>query len=154
MKGILKALAPKLVSVVASSNPVAATVLKMATKKLGLPDNSTPEQIEEEIERNPEKASLISDVELQVKQMDIELETFKTQVADVQDARSKFGKDPTPKILAVLAMLGFLAYIFMVTLQAPENNDDAIVNLVLGYLGGLVTGISSFYFGSSHNGNS
>lgn len=154
MKGILKALAPKLVSVVASSNPVAATVLKMATKKLGLPDNSTPEQIEEEIERNPEKASLISDVELQVKQMDIELETFKTQVADVQDARSKFGKDPTPKILAILAMLGFLAYIFMVTLQAPENNDDAIVNLVLGYLGGLVTGISSFYFGSSHNGNS
>jgi|TARA_R100001594_G_scaffold128584_1_gene166877 hypothetical protein len=154
MKGILKALAPKLVSVVASSNPVAGTVLKMATKKLGLPDNSTPEQIEEEIERNPEKASLISDVELQVKQMDIELETFKTQVADVQDARSKFGKDPTPKILAVLAMLGFLAYIFMVTLQAPENNDDAIVNLVLGYLGGLVTGISSFYFGSSHNGNS
>ena len=154
MKGILKALAPKLVSVVASSNPVAGTVLKMATKKLGLPDNSTPEQIEEEIERNPEKASLISDVELQVKQMDIELESFKTQVADVQDARSKFGKDPTPKILAVLAMLGFLAYIFMVTLQAPENNDDAIVNLVLGYLGGLVTGISSFYFGSSHNGNS
>ena len=154
MKGILKALAPKLLDVVASSNPVAGTVLKMATKKLGLPDNSTPEQIEEEIERNPEKASLISDVELQVKQMDIELETFKTQVADVQDARSKFGKDPTPKILAVLAMLGFLAYIFMVTLQAPENNDDAIVNLVLGYLGGLVTGISSFYFGSSHNGNS
>jgi hypothetical protein len=41
----------------------------------------------------------------------------------------------------------------MVTLQAPESNDDAIVNLVLGYLGGLVSGIASFYFGSSHNGD-
>ena len=49
MKGILKALAPKLVDVVASSNPVAGTVLKMATRKLGLPENSTPEQIEDEI---------------------------------------------------------------------------------------------------------
>ena len=154
MKGILKALDPKLVGVVASSNPVAGTILKMATKKLGMPDNSTPEQIEEEIERNPEKAALISDIELQVKKMDIELEAFKTEVADVQDARQHFGKDHTPRILAVLAMLGFLAYIFMVTLQAPENNDDAIVNLVLGYLGGLVTGVTSFYFGSSHNGNS
>lgn len=48
----------------------------------------------------------------------------------------KGSKDPTPKLLAVLAMVGFLAYIFMVTLQAPEANDDAIVNLVLGYLGG------------------
>ena len=93
MKGILKALAPKLVDVVASSNPVAGTVLKMATKKLGMPDNSTPEQIEEEIERNPEKASLISDVEQQVKMMNIKLEAYKTEVDDRKDAREMFSQD-------------------------------------------------------------
>jgi hypothetical protein len=37
--------------------------------------------------------------------------------------------------------------------EDPVKMDDAIVNLVLGYLGGLVTGVTSFYFGSSHNGN-
>jgi len=38
----------------------------------------------------------------------------------------------------------------MVTIQDPAANDDGIVNLVLGYLGGIVSSIISFYYGASH----
>ena len=29
-------------------------------------------------------------------------------------------------------------------------NDDVVVNLILGYLGGLVSGISAYFFGGSN----
>ena len=44
----------------------------------------------------------------------------------------------------------FGAYIALVTIQPPDANDDGIVNLVLGYLGGIVSSIISFYYGASH----
>jgi uncharacterized membrane protein len=56
--------------------------------------------------------------------------------------------DWTPKVLAMLAFLFFGGYVSMVTLM-PEQNE-AIVNLVLGYLGGIVSAVVSFYFGASH----
>ena len=153
LKGLLGALAPTLVKTVASSNPIAGMGVKLAAKKLGLPETSNIAQIEEAVENEPEKAEILQDAELEIKKLTANIEGFKLETEDRQDARNKFAKDPTPKVIAVLAMVGFLAYIFTVTLQAPESNDDAIVNLVLGYLGGLVSGIASFYFGSSHNGS-
>ena len=54
-------------------------------------------------------------------------------------------------MFAIISLVGFIAYIFMVTLQPPDSNDNAIVNLIIGYLGGLVSGISAFFFGSSQN---
>ena len=152
LKGILGALAPTLVKTVASSNPIAGMAVKLAAKKLGMPETSSIEQIEEAVENEPEKAEILQDAELEIKKLTANIEGFRLETEDRQDARKTFSKDATPRVLALLSMGGFLAYIFMVTLQAPEANDDAIVNLVLGYLGGLVSGISSFYFGSSNNG--
>ena len=43
-----------------------------------------------------------------------------------------------------------MGYIFFVTLQPPEQNSEARINLVLGYLGGLASAVISFYFGASH----
>lgn len=37
----------------------------------------------------------------------------------------------------------------MVTLMPYEQNE-AVINLVLGYLGGIVSAVVSFYFGASH----
>jgi hypothetical protein len=45
---------------------------------------------------------------------------------------------------------GFMGYIFLVTLQPPEQNSEALINLVLGYLGGLASAVISFYFGASN----
>jgi Ni,Fe-hydrogenase I cytochrome b subunit len=50
----------------------------------------------------------------------------------------------------MLCILFFGGYIFSVTFLPPEANSEAVINLVLGYLGGVVSAIVSFYFGASN----
>ena len=64
--------------------------------------------------------------------------------------RKRRSKDWTARIIGLFTIGGFLGYIFLVTLQPPEQNSEALINLVLGYLGGLASAIISFYFGASH----
>ena len=112
------------------------------------------EAIEQILETQPEKAMLVKqadgDFKDRIREMEIDLESFKAEVDDRKDARAKFSDDPTPKVFAMFALLGFLAYVFLVTIQPPDANDDGVVNLILGYLGGLVSGISAFFFGGSN----
>ena len=37
--------------------------------------------------------------------------------------------------------------------QPADDNDLNVVNLVLGYLGGIVSSVVSFYFGASKSGS-
>ena len=50
----------------------------------------------------------------------------------------------------MVALIGFIGYVFMVTIQPVDANDDGVVNLILGYLGGLVSGISAYFFGGTN----
>ena len=102
---------------------------------------ATPEQLAE-----LKKAEL--DFQVQMKKLDVDV--FALETEDIQHARSAFKGDWTPKFIAVACVLFFGAYIALVTLQDPTANDDGIVNLVLGYLGGIVSSIISFYYGASH----
>ena len=149
--GLLKTLAPTVAS--AAGGPMVGMAVKMVAAKLGVPE-ANADKIEEILETQPEKAMLVkqADREFQdrIREMEIDLESFKAEVDDRKDARSKFADDPTPKIFAMLALIGFLGYVFMVTIQPPDANDDGVVNLILGYLGGLVSGISAFFFGGSN----
>jgi len=149
--GLLKSLAPTVAE--AAGGPLAGMAVKMVASKIGVP-NASVEKIEEILETQPEKAMLVkqADREFQdrIREMEIDLESFKAEVDDRKDARNKFADDPTPKIFAMLALIGFLGYVFMVTIQPPDANDDGVVNLILGYLGGLVSGISAFFFGGSN----
>jgi len=149
--GLLKTLAPTVAS--AAGGPMAGMAVKMVAAKLGVPDASV-ETIEQILETQPEKAALVKQADGEfkdrIREMEIDLESFKTEVDDRKDARNKFADDPTPKIFAMLALMGFLGYVFMVTIQPPDANDDGVVNLILGYLGGLVSGISAFFFGGSN----
>ena len=128
--------------------------LKMVTSKLGVP-NASLQKVEQILEDEPEKASLIQEADKEfadkIKELEINLEAFKVETEDRQDARRAFKEDITSKVFAIISLVGFIAYIFMVTLQPPDSNDNAIVNLIIGYLGGLVSGISAFFFGSSQN---
>ena len=74
-------------------------------------------------------------LKLRMKELDVDLYALET--ADIQDARGKFSKDWTSSIIGVTVVGGFMGYIFLVTLQPPEQNSEALINLVLGYLGGL-----------------
>ncbi len=128
--------------------------LKMVTSKLGVP-NASLQKVEQILEDEPEKASLIQEADREfadkIKELEINLEAFKVETEDRQDARRAFKEDITSKVFAIISLVGFIGYIFMVTLQPPDSNDNAIVNLIIGYLGGLVSGISAFFFGSSQN---
>ena len=104
-------------------------------------NNATPEQMLE-----LKKA----EAEFEIKMKELEVDVFKLETADIQDARGKFSKDWTARIIGIAVVGGFMGYIFLVTIQPPEQNSEALINLVLGYLGGLASAIISFYFGASN----
>jgi hypothetical protein len=81
---------------------------------------------------------------------ELDVDVFKLETDDIQNARMAFKGDWTPKFIAVTCVLFFGGYIALVTLQDPATTDNGIVNLVLGYLGGIVSSIISFYYGASH----
>jgi hypothetical protein len=149
IKNIVGAVAPTLGTALAG--PLGGTAAQAISAVLGCKNDpksistamqqATPEQLAE-----IKKAEL--DFEAQMKKMDVDI--FNLETADVQDARKAFKGDWTPRVFGLFSLCGFLGYIFLVTLQPPDANSDTIVSLVLGYLGGLVSGISSFYFGASH----
>ena len=102
---------------------------------------ATPEQLLEI--KKAEK-----DFEAKMKELDVDL--YKLETQEKQDARKTFSKDWTARIIGIAMVGGFLGYIFLVTLQPPEQNSEALINLVLGYLGGLASAVISFYFGASN----
>ena len=76
---------------------------------------------------------------------------FKLETQDKQDARKHFAKDWTAKLIGLIMVTFFCAYIGMITIMPPEQNSMELINLVLGYMGGLVSAVISFYFGASQN---
>tara|TARA_R100001460_G_scaffold18992_1_gene39926 strand:+ start:66 stop:542 length:477 start_codon:yes stop_codon:yes gene_type:complete len=149
-KNIIGAVAPTLGSAI--GGPMGGMAANMIADVLGVPNdqksietaiqNATPEQMLEL--KKAEQA-----FEVQMKELDVDV--FELEVADKQNARSMFSKDWTARIIGIATIAGFLGYIFLVTLQPPEQNSEALINLVLGYLGGLASAIISFYFGASHS---
>ena len=149
LKNVVGAVAPTLGT--ALGGPMGGMAANMIAEVLGVPN--TPKAIEKAIQdATPEQMLELKkaeqDFELQMKELDVDV--FKLETQDKQDARGKFGKDWTARIMGIATVGGFLGYIFMVTLQPPEQNSEALINLVLGYLGGLASAVISFYFGASH----
>ena len=156
MKGLLKnivgAVAPTIGTAIAG--PMGNMALGKIAEVLGCPadhksvekavQNATPEQMIE-----LKKAE--QEFEVQMKELDVDV--FKLEAQEKQHARSMFSKDWTARIIGLVTIAGFLGYIFLVTLQPPEQNSEALINLVLGYLGGLASAIISFYFGASNSSN-
>ena len=95
---------------------------------------ATPEQLLEI--KKAEK-----EFETKMKELDVDL--YKLETQEKQDARKTFSKDWTARIIGIAMVGGFLGYIFLVTLQPPEQNSEALINLVLGYLGGLASAVIS-----------
>ena len=127
LKNIVGAVAPTLGT--ALGGPMGGMAANMIADVLGVPN--TPKAIEKGL------ASATPEQMLELKK-------------DVQDARGKFSKDWTARIMGIAVVGGFMGYIFLVTLQPPEQNSEALINLVLGYLGGLASAVISFYFGASN----
>ena len=144
MKGLLKnivgAVAPTLGT--ALGGPMGGMAANMIADVLGVPN--TPKAIEKAVqEATPEQMLELKKAEqaFEVQMKELDVDVYKLEVADTQDARSRFSKDWTAR----------MGYIFLVTIQPPEQNSEALINLVLGYLGGLASAVISFYFGASNS---
>ena len=153
LKGVLKnvvgSIAPSLGS--ALGGPLGGMATKVICETLGC--KSDPKSIDAAIQQaTPEQLLQLKkaekDFELRMKELDVDV--FKLETEDKQDARGRFSKDWTARIMGLAVLGGFLGYIFLVTLQPPEQNSEALINLVLGYLGGLASAVISFYFGASN----
>jgi len=149
LKNIVGAVAPTLGT--ALGGPMGGMAANMISEVLGVPNN--PKAIEKGLaEATPEQMLELKKAEqdFELKMKELEVDVFAMETADIQDARGKFSKDWTARIIGIAVVGGFMGYIFLVTLQPPEQNSEALINLVLGYLGGLASAIISFYFGASH----
>jgi len=149
IKSLIGAVAPTLGS--ALGGPMGGMAANMISEVLGC--DPEPKKINQAMQAaTPEQLAELKKVEtdFDIKMKELEVDIYALETADIQDARSRFSKDWTSRIMGTLIVCGFLGYIFLVTLQPPEQNSEALINLVLGYLGGLASAVISFYFGSSH----
>ena len=149
VKNIIGAVAPTIGT--ALGGPMGSMAANMVADALGC--EPTPKKIEAAVqaatpEQLAELKKIDKDFEVRMKELDVDLYALET--ADIQDARGKFSKDWTSRIMGIAVVGGFMGYIFLVTIQPPEQNSEALINLVLGYLGGLASAIISFYFGASN----
>jgi len=150
LKGVIGAVAPTIGT--ALGGPMGGMAANLVSQALGC--KNTPKDIEKAVQNaTPEQLvelkKLDNDFEVKMKELDVDL--FALETADIQNARSMFSKDWTARIIGIAVIGGFMGYIFLVTIQPPEQNSEALINLVLGYLGGLASAIISFYFGASHS---
>tara|TARA_B100001059_G_C17783807_1_gene555865 strand:+ start:349 stop:822 length:474 start_codon:yes stop_codon:yes gene_type:complete len=150
LKGVIGAVAPTIGT--ALGGPMGGMAANLVSQALGC--KNTPKDIEKAVQNaTPEQLvelkKLDNDFEVKMKELDVDL--FALETADIQNARSTFSKDWTARIIGIAVIGGFMGYIFLVTIQPPEQNSEALINLVLGYLGGLASAIISFYFGASHS---
>jgi|TARA_E500000318_G_scaffold105_1_gene140 uncharacterized membrane protein YeaQ/YmgE (transglycosylase-associated protein family) len=149
LKNVVGAVAPTLGT--ALGGPMGGMAANMIADVLGCPNN--PKAIEQAVQSaTPEQMLALKKAEqdFELKMKELEVDVFRMETEDIQDARSRFSGDWTSKILGFITIGGFMGYIFLVTLQPPEQNSEALINLVLGYLGGLASAVISFYFGASH----
>jgi|TARA_A100001015_G_scaffold318377_1_gene438113 hypothetical protein len=148
--GLLKSLAPTIAS--AAGGPMAGMAVRMAAQKLGVPD-ATANEIEDIIEREPEKAVLLKEADTEfkdrIREMEIDLESFKSELEDRQHARETFKNDWTPKVFGILALLLYGAYVLTVTIMPHDQNDETIISLVLGQLSGILGTMAAFWFSGS-----
>jgi len=149
IKNVIGAIAPTLGS--ALGGPLGGQAASVVAQVLGC--KADPKSINQAIQSaTPEQMLELKKAEqsfeLQMKELEVDI--FGLETADKQDARGKFSKDWTARIMGIAVVGGFMGYIFLVTLQPPEQNSEALINLVLGYLGGLASAVISFYFGASN----
>jgi uncharacterized membrane protein len=149
LKSVLGALAPTLGAAV--GGPLGGQAGAIISKVLGVPNN--PKSIETAM-NNITSEQMVAlkkaekDFELQMKQLEVDI--YKLETEDIQDARDKFSNDWTPKFLGILSVLGFFGYIALVTIFPQPDESDDIVLLVIGSITGIATAVISFYFGSSN----
>jgi hypothetical protein len=149
LKSVLGALAPTLGAAI--GGPLGGQAGSILSSVLGVPNN--PKSIESAMNNITSEQMMAlkkAEKEFEVQMKELEVDIYKLETEDIQDARDKFSSDWTPKILGISCAIGFFSYIAIITLYPqPEANDD-VTMIVIGAITGIFTSVISFYFGSSN----
>ena len=148
IKQIIGAVAPTMAT--ALGGPLAGTAATAIASVLGC--KTDEKSIERALQQaTPEQLTEIkkAELEFETRLAELEVDVFALETADAQNARKAFAADWTPRVLAIAAFAIFGGYIFSVTFFPNESSSETTVSLVLGYMGGIVSAVTSFYFGSS-----
>lgn len=148
VKGVIGGLAPTLGA--ALGGPVGGAAAQMLAEVLGC--DPAPAKIERALQQaTPEQLAEIKKAELkfEVKMKELEVDVFELETKDVQNARSNFAQDWTARVIGLIMVMFFCGFITLITLEPPGSTSMELINLILGYLGGLVSAVISFYFGAS-----
>ena len=122
IKNLVGAVAPTLGS--ALGGPMGGAAANMIAEVLGC--SPEPKKIQQAMQQaTPEQLAEIKKVEadFEIKMKELDLDIYALETADKQDARTRFSKDWTTRIMGIATLGGFLGYIFLVTLQPPEQNS-------------------------------
>ena len=148
IKSLVGAIAPSLGA--ALGGPVGGAAMQVVSQALGCkPDERSVEQAMSQASAEDLAKIREAELEFEAKMQQMEVDVFALETADKQDARKYFNKDWTARFIGILMVIFFCSYIGMITIMPPEQNSMELINLVLGYLGGLVSAVVSFYFGAS-----
>jgi hypothetical protein len=148
VKGLVGSLAPTLGA--ALGGPVGGAAASMLADVLGC--DPAPAKIEKALaQATPEQLLEIKKAELdfEVRMKELEVDVFALETADIQNARKNFSTDWTARSIGLTIVLFFCGFITLITIEPPGNTSMELINLILGYLGGLVSAVVSFYFGAS-----
>jgi len=149
LKNILGSLAPTLGA--ALGGPLGGQAGQLLSSVLGVANNpKTLEQAIQNITAEQMVELKIAEKEFETRMAELNVDVFALETEDRQDARSKFSKDWTPRILGVMTIMGFFGYIGMITLFPVDDASDDVVMLIIGSLTGIASAVISFYFGSSN----
>tara|TARA_S200002703_G_C3790778_1_gene244046 strand:+ start:924 stop:1397 length:474 start_codon:yes stop_codon:yes gene_type:complete len=149
IKNIVGAIAPTLGT--ALGGPLGGTAASAIASVLGCGNDE--KSIERALQQaTPEQLTEIKKAEISFQQRckELEVDVFELETIDAQNARASFADDWTPRVLAVSSFLIFGGYVFSVTFFPLENTSETIVSLTMGYMGGIVSAVCSFYFGASN----
>ena len=150
IKGLIGTLAPTIGQ--ALGGPLGGAAAQTIASVLGCkPDEKSIEQAVQTA--SPEQLAEIKKAELgfKARMKELDVDVFKLETDDIQNARSAFKGDWTPKFIAVACVLFFGGlHRALVTLQDPVLQTAGLLILCLVTLGGIVSVSSSFYYGASH----
>ena len=156
--GVLGAVAPSIAqSLTGPLGSVAITALSKVLSTDDKPVEPTEESIAQALQHpTPEQLLAVKQAEqafeVQMRELDVDLVKLRNQ--DTQSARSAFGRDWTPKVFALLILLGFFGFVFYIVAIDTWNREmEPLLNIILGGLLANLASVVSFFYGSSHGGD-
>ena len=152
LKSLLSAVAPSLGQAI--GGPLGSMAVKTIAKKFGVPE--TEEAVTQAVENaTPEQRAQLSEADqaFAIRMRELDIDAFKVQTDDVQDARRSQKGQIFPQVFASVFLMLFFAYIFLITIVPPQQADLALSNLIVGNLMAVISGISGYLYGSQ-NGKS